>query len=95
MKNKLTRHHEICQNWIMPNGQKIKGTNHKDNIILLWKTHHQAQHNLYKNYTFPGQLEELFKLNYTSLSNWVKSDIIDILNHDELRYFFKDHCYKK
>jgi hypothetical protein len=89
-----TRHHQICQNWVLPDWKKIKGTNHKDNIKMLADGPHKAQHILYQNQVFPGQLKKLFEINYTSLSEWVKSDLIDILNNKELDYFFKRHCFK-
>jgi len=94
MKNWLTCHHNVCQNWILNDWTKVKWTNHFDNKIMLKNVSHQAFHTIFQNLVFPWQIIEILRINNTSLTKEVKSDFIKLLSNKELDYYFKQHCYK-
>ena len=90
MKNWPTKHHIIARN-----GNDIKGSNHPDNIVELKRNYHRQLHTVFGNDTPKEQIERLFNINYTCLADWIKSDIIKILDHKDLEYFYKYWTYRK
>jgi len=96
MKNDLTKHHQICQNAKSYKWEKwLKGSNYHTNIIMLKDLTHRSFHNIFMNNDFRWQVETLLEINSTSLTEYIKSDVIKILNCKELDYFFNKQCYKK
>lgn len=90
MRNKISKHHLIPKH--TENG--VRWTNHIENIKELKTFTHRAFHYIFSNDNPQQQFNKLFELNKTALWWEVKSDIIKILDQNDLSYWYNRKCLK-
>lgn len=85
--NPYTTHHIIPKSkWWTNNGY---------NLIWLKQKEHRALHNFFGNDRPDEQLRRLFEINKSVLTDDVKSDVIKILDIDELEYWYRKGTIKR
>ena len=84
--NTFDKHH------ILPRSRG--GSNSRDNIVRLDVRHHKALHMLFINNTVPEQIDRILGIASTALTEEVKSDIIKILDIDDMQYWYKKGIFK-
>jgi len=86
MKHETNRHH------IVPRSKWWSDIN--NNILIMDIRRHNALHMLFDNATPIEQIDKILKLSTTALTEEVKSDIIKILNINDLEYFYNKGIIK-